>query len=162
MTKTILKKITIPRNPLTSDEISADEKKLLNNFFLKNGLTTSTFYLRFFQKGFFAWEIMGINKCKHTFLELPEVSNVLKDYMPVGYEGKYGFLYEHAKSEEPGCFYAALREAKSGLCSKFLDYMSELGMCSGTAIRRFVEEDWKPWEVAGIEDMLNDYMKNAN
>ena len=59
MTKENVEKITQNNTPLDVNDISADEKKNLAEFLSDKGFTISTFYLRFFQKGFDAWEIQG-------------------------------------------------------------------------------------------------------
>lgn len=66
MTKEIIEKVTQNNTPLEVNDISADEKKNLAEFLSAKGFTISTFYLRFFQKGFDAWEILGIKNCKNS------------------------------------------------------------------------------------------------
>lgn len=123
MTKENVEKITQNNTPLDVNDISADEKKNLAEFLSDKGFTISTFYLRFFQKGFDAWEIQGIKNCKKQFLAMPEVANLLSEYVEtdaMGNEiGKKGYLVEAAKSEEPGVFYTCLKKANNGLCMKF-------------------------------------------
>ena len=135
-----------------------EEKKNLAEFLSDKGFTTSTFYLRFFQKGFDDWEIQGIMDCKKQFLAIPEVGKLLAEYVEtdaLGNEiGKKGYLTELAKSEEPGVFYSCLKKADSGLCMKFFAYMEEKGMSRTTIIKRFTSDDWKPWEQEGIRTLL--------
>lgn len=158
MTKEIIEKVTQNNTPLEVNDISADEKKNLAEFLLAKGFTISTFYLRFFQKGFDAWEILGIKNCKKQFLAILEVANLLSEYVEtdaLGNEiGKKGYLTEAAKSEEPGVFYTCLKKASSGLCMKFFAYMEERGMSRTTIIKRFTADDWKPWEQEGIRALL--------
>lgn len=158
MIKEIIEKVTQNNTPLEVNDISADEKKNLAEFLLAKGFTISTFYLRFFQKGFDAWEILGIKNCKKQFLAIPEVANLLSEYVEtdaLGNEiGKKGYLTEAAKSEEPGVFYTCLKKASSGLCMKFFAYMEERGMSRTTIIKRFTADDWKPWEQEGIRALL--------
>lgn len=158
MTKEIIEKVTQNNTPLEVNDISADEKKNLAEFLLAKGFTISTFYLRFFQKGFDAWEILGIKNCKKQFLAIPEVDNLLSEYVEtdaLGNEiGKKGYLTEAAKSEEPGVFYTCLKKASSGLCMKFFAFMEERGMSRTTIIKRFSADDWKPWEQEGIRALL--------
>lgn len=158
MIKEIIEKVTQNNTPLEVNDISADEKKNLAEFLSAKGFTISTFYLRFFQKGFDAWEILGIKNCKKQFLAIPEVANLLSEYVEtdaLGNEiGKKGYLTEAAKSEEPGVFYTCLKKACSGLCMKFFAFMEERGMSRTTIIKRFTADDWKPWEQEGIRALL--------
>ena len=158
MTKEIIEKVTQNNTPLEVNDISADEKKNLAEFLSAKGFTISTFYLRFFQKGFDAWEILGIKNCKKQFLAIPEVANLLSEYVEtdaLGNEiGKKGYLTEAAKSEEPGVFYTCLKKASSGLCMRFFAFMEERGMSRTTIIKRFIADDWKPWEQEGIRALL--------
>lgn len=162
MTKEIIGKICTPSTPLDVKDISVEEKKLLGEFFLAKGFTNSTFYLRFFQKGFSPWEIIGVEKCKEQFLDMKDVSEVLlsfedDDDASGDEHGNKGYLYTLAKSPEPGMFYSCLRKAKACLCTKFQSYMLERGMCPGTVIKRFSVGDWKPWEQKGIRALLEEY-----
>ena len=52
MTKENVEKITQNNTPLDVNDISAEEKRNLAEFLSDKGFTISTFYLRFFQKGF--------------------------------------------------------------------------------------------------------------
>lgn len=158
MTKENVEKITQNNTPLDVNDISAEEKRNLSEFFSDKGFTISTFYLRFFQKGFDAWEIQGIKNCKKQFLAIPEVANLLSEYVEtdaMGNEiGKKGYLVEAAKSDEPGVFYTCLKKANNGLCMKFFAFMEERGMSRTTIIKRFTADDWKPWEQEGIRTLL--------
>lgn len=158
MTKEIIEKICRKKTPLEVNDISVEEKKNLAEFLSDKGFTTSTFYLRFFQKGFDDWEIQGIMDCKKQFLAIPEVGKLLAEYVEtdaLGNEiGKKGYLTELAKSEEPGVFYSCLKKVDSGLCMKFFAYMEEKGMSRTTIIKRFTSDDWKPWEQEGIRTLL--------
>lgn len=158
MTKENVEKITQNNTPLDVNDISAEEKRNLAEFLSDKGFTISTFYLRFFQKGFDAWEIQGIKNCKMQFLAIPEVCNLLSEYVEtdvLGNEiGKKGYLVEAAKSEEPGVFYTCLKKANNGLCMKFFAFMEERGMSRTTIIKRFTADDWKPWEQEGIRTLL--------
>lgn len=158
MTKENVEKITQNNTPLDVNYISAEEKRNLAEFLSDKGFTISTFYLRFFQKGFDAWEIQGIKNCKKQFLAIPEVANLLSEYVEtdaLGNEiGKKGYLVEAAKSDEPGVFYTCLKKANKGLCMKFFAFMEERGMSRTTIIKRFTADDWKPWEQEGIKALL--------
>ncbi len=163
MTKELVEKILHPNTFFDTGDLSADEKKRILAVLEKVGFTTSTFYLRFFQKGFSEWEILGVEKCKKQFLQLPEVAKLLSDYVDdedaASLPGDKGYYYILAQSDKPGEFYACLKKANKGLCNKFMDYMSERGMCPATTIKRFSTDDsWKPWEKTGMADILEQFI----
>ena len=161
MTKEIVEKIANSYTPLQVDDLSVEDKKALYVVLAKKGFTLATFYLRFFQKGFSKWEIEGINECKRQFLLLPDVSQLLLDYVgeddPQMVNGDKGYLYTLAQSDEPGLFYSCLKRANAGMCNKFIAYMNERGMSAATVIKRFTVENWKPWEQEGIRSILASY-----
>lgn len=165
MTKEIIEKMSTPSTPLSISDISVEEKKSLSDFLCEKGFTPSTFYLRFFQKGFDAWELQGIKDCQKHFSSLPDIAQLLKEYVEtdaLGKEiGKKGYLLEVAPDAEPSVFYACLKKAQSGLCSRFTDYMEQRGMSRNTVYRRFSEDGgWKPWEVVGIKALLHEFMES--
>ncbi len=163
MTKELVEKILHPNTFFNTEDVSVDEKKRMLANLSGLGFTASTFYLRFFQKGFSEWEILGIDKCKRQFLELPDVAQLLSDYVDEedtqAMKGDKGYFYVLAQSDEPGMFYSCLKKANKGLCNKFIAYMNERGMSGGTTIKRFTtENDWKPWEKQGIADVLQQFI----
>lgn len=164
MTKEIVEKIANSYTPLQVDDLSVEDKKALYVVLAKKGFTLATFYLRFFQKGFSKWELEGINECKRQFLLLPDVSQLLLDYVgeddPQMVNGDKGYLYTLAQSDEPGLFYSCLKRANAGMCNKFIAYMNERGMSAATVIKRFTVENWKPWEQEGIRSILASYTTN--
>lgn len=164
MTKEIVEKIANSYTPLQVDDLSVEDKKGLYVVLAKKGFTLATFYLRFFQKGFSKWELEGINECKRQFLLLPDVSQLLLDYVgeddPQMVNGDKGYLYTLAQSDEPGLFYSCLKRANAGMCNKFIAYMNERGMSAATVIKRFTVENWKPWEQEGIRSILASYTTN--
>lgn len=166
MTKEIIEKISNPNTPLVISDMAVEEKKSLGDFLLTKGLTSSTFYLRFFQKGFELWEILGIKRCKEQFLAISDIAKLLLSYVEVdvlGNEiGNKGYLYTLAKSDDPGIFYACLKKANNGLCIKFFEFMEEKGMSRNTVIKRFSADDWKPWEQDGIAYLLQTFFGEAD
>lgn len=164
MTKEIVEKIANSYTPLQVDDLSVEDKKALYVVLVKKGFTLATFYLRFFHKGFSKWEIEGINECKRQFLLLPDVLQLLLDYVgeddPQMVNGDKGYLYTLAQSDEPGLFYSCLKRANAGMCNKFIAYMNERGMSAATVIKRFTVENWKPWEQEGIRSILASYTTN--
>lgn len=168
MKEEIFKKITKTRTYLKKNEITPEEKKSLLQFMTSKGLSSSTFNLRFFQKGFYEWEIIGIKECKKQFLELKDVAQILLEYIDTDdttddikvLKCDKGYLYTLAHSDQPGMFYQCLRKANYGLCVKFTVFMYNLGMSAGTVGKRFKEEDWKDWEIDGMKTILEDYKVN--
>ena len=160
MTKEIFEKITKSYTPLQTDDMSVEDKKSLYVTLAKKGFTLATFYLRFFQKGFSEWEIEGIDECKRQFLLLPEVAKALLDCeeSDQSLPGDKGYFYTLAMSEKPGEFYACLKNANMGLCNRFIEFMGERGMSSGTVIKRFTNECWKPWEREGVKALLESFL----
>ncbi len=160
MTKEIVEKITKSYTPLQTDDMSVEDKKSLYVTLAKKGFTLATFYLRFFQKGFSEWEIEGIDECKRQFLLLPEVAKALLDYEESdrSLPGDKGYFYTLAMSEKPGEFYACLKNANMGLCNRFIEFMGERGMSSGTVIKRFTNDCWKPWEREGVKALLESFL----
>lgn len=166
MTKEIIEKVTQSNNSLDVNDLTSDEKKNLAEFLSAKGFTDSTFYLRFFQKGFDSWEIQGIENCKNQFLGLPDIGKVLLAYVErdaLGKEiGDKGYLYTLAKSDKPGVFYACLKQAANGLCMKLYSFMEERGMSRTTIIKRFSADDWKEWEKIGIKALLEEFLQMRN
>ena len=162
MTKEIVEKITKSYTPLQTDDMSVEDKKSLYMTLAKKGFTLSTFYIRFFQKGFSEWEIEGIDECKRQFLLLTDVSQSLLEYVDKNdsqmVDGDKGYFYTLAMSEKPGEFYACLKNANMGLCNRFIEFMGERGMSSGTVIKRFTNDCWKPWEREGVKAMLESFL----
>ena len=162
MTKEIVEKITKSYTPLQTDDMSVEDKKSLYVTLAKKGFTLATFYLRFFQKGFSEWEIEGIDECKRQFLLLPDVSKPLLEYVDEHdsqmVNGDKGYLYILAQSNEPGIFYSCLKRVNAGMCNRFIEFMGERGMSSGTVIKRFTNDCWKPWEREGVKALLESFL----
>ena len=72
--------------------------------------------------------------------------------------GDKGYFYTLAMSEKPGEFYACLKKANMGLCNRFIEFMGERGMSSGTVIKRFTNDCWKPWEREGVKALLESFL----
>ena len=158
MTKENIEKISVPFAFFDIEEISADEKKRLIDFLSDKGFSSTTFYLRFFQKGFAQWEIIGVNECKRQFLAISEIAQLLLKYVDSDAEKENrGYLYTLALNNEAGSFYNSLKRVNNGLCMKFIDFMQQRGMSTGTVIKRFSSDNWKPWEVDGITNLLCQY-----
>lgn len=163
MTKENIEKISVSNTFWAGEDISVEEKKLLADYLSKKGFTSSTFYLRFFQKGFSAWEISGIKNCKKQFLDMPEVSKLLSAYQDTKDDnGGRVYLYTFAHSDAPGVFYDCLKKVNGGLCNKFFAFMGERGMSMATVVKRFTSDNWKVWEADGIRKVLCQYMNEKS
>lgn len=164
MTKEQIEKISQPYATLDINEVSADEKKHMLDVLDGKGFTVSTFYLRFFQKGFSAWELMGVKECKRQFLLLPDVAKTLLEYSdesdPDAQAGDKGYLYTLAQSDGAGIFYDCLKKANKGLCTRFGAFMNERGMSLGTVIRRFTADTWRVWEQEGMRSVVSQFLDN--
>lgn len=156
MNKKNIEKISKVRTPLEVDDVPVNEKKSLMDFFAQVGMPSSTFYLRFFQKGFDMWEVLGIDECKRIFLDQPDVAKALLDYAGTGQmeENDKGYMYTLAQSDTPGMFYSCIKCVDCGLCTKFFAFMNEKGMSATTVIKRFQTDNWKTWEKNGINKSL--------
>lgn len=159
MAKKTSRKFSVPRTPFKVLDVPAEEKKNMMEFFRRKGMSSSTYYLRFFQKGFDNWEIEGVDACKRQFLDLPDVAKALLEYEDKGdvSPSEKGYLYVLAQSDKPGVFYSCLKQVGCGLCTKFFAYMSDRGMSSTTVIKRFVLDEWKEWEREGINNLLEKF-----
>ena len=166
MTKEKFHKILEEGTALDIYAFSVEEKKAMQTFFINSGFSISTFYLRFFQKGFSEWEIVGIENCKNQFLALPDVSLCLLDYVETDVLGATlvdkGYLYTLAQCDKPNVFYSCLKKAQGGLCVRFSEFMTQKGMSSGTTSKRFTDENWKTWERVGIQSLLEQYIALRN
>ena len=165
MTKKNVEKISKPHTYFDVSEITNKDKRALLRILIEKGFTQATFYIRFFHKGFDAWEIIGIKECKRQFLNLPDVAKALTEYVdtedPKALPGDKGYLYVLAMSDDPDVFYSCLKKAGRGLRSRFCEFMAERGMGTGTVVSRFSSENWREWEYTGIRQILTDYISSV-
>ena len=158
MTKEIIEKIANSYTPLQTNDLSVEDKKALYAVLAKKGFTLATFHLRFFQKGFSTWELVGVKECKRRFLALPEVKQKIEDSEQNAPEG----LPLSLTDEDNGRFYAALKERGQGLCKKFASFMKENGMSERTTCTRFTSDNWKYWENVGILPLLKAFSEQTS
>lgn len=151
----VFSKIISGKGHLSVDDLSPDEKKRLSALMSDFGATAGFTYDRFFQKGFRRWELEGIRKIKSDFLKQHE-KEMLES---VDDDGDKGYAFALSLDNSKGGFYKAIGEVK-GLRSRFLETMKDKGMGSpNTIISRFSEDNWKPYEEQGIENIINQYCK---
>lgn len=141
MTKENWIKITTPFSSWGISEISVSEKKILQENLAEKGFSQSTFYLRFFQRGFSEWELSGIKNLKIRFLRLINEQNI-----------------EAGNINTDDTFYESLGQTK-GLRNMFISFMQERGMSAATVIKRFTLESWRPWEQEGIRAVLEPFVE---
>lgn len=146
----ILKRIS----PLSASDLTPIEKRDLNHLMIENGATAGFTYDRFFQKGFAQWEIEGIENIKRDFLKLHE-----KDLLEAGAgDGNKGYAFALDKSK--GGFWRAISQA-DGMRQIFKEYMRERGMnADATIIKRFTNDDWKRYELRGIDSIIKEFVDN--
>lgn len=159
MTKEIIEKFKVFDLPISSSELSPEIKKRLYATLEQYGMSQSTAYLRIFSKGFDQWELMGVEYIKADFLERYKKEFLMADSVDEDgniIEGDRGYAAVLAlNSDEPGGFYAALRQAR--LVKTFKEEMTDLGMSHHTVYSRFSEDDWKQWELKGIKAIFTEF-----
>lgn len=158
MTKNIWKKI-LDGGILSATDITPEEKKQLYTLFEGYGMPKSTCYNRFFDKGFCKWEIMGVSHIQDVFLVREKINT---DDIPEGEEGSrgYGAVLALSSEYDNSKFYELVTNLKIG--KRLCDYMAELGMSSQMTVRtRFKANDWKPWELKGIEAIIDEFIKQG-
>ena len=142
----------------TSD-LSPETKTKLLDYLKPMGFTQSTFYLRFFDKGFDQWEIHGIEQVRRTFAANHKkelLTNKADGTVSESEEKGYAAVLMLNMDDNDGSFYTALRHAS--LIGVFQEYMKELGMGRNTVLTRFTAENWKLWELRGLKNILKDFI----
>ena len=146
MNKNIWRKIK-DNGVLDAKDLTAEEKKQLYAVMDKYGMPKSSCYCRFFDKGFDSWEIQGVTKIIEEFLLTVVCDNE---------EGNRGYAYVLSlmPDYDDSKFYEMITNLRIGV--RLCDYMSERGMTSQMTVRtRFKANDWKPWELVGIGNILD-------
>lgn len=157
-----LKKIFTPNVAFSPADFSPEEKRLLLEFFDHHGLSGivgGKGYKRFFDKGFDEWELMGTDAVKRQYIRDNEVAIWRSGERgnathPEGYAGVLALGLE-----DNGAFWAVLTEAK--LISDFCASCPKYGISQTTASSRFREDNFLPWEKAGIRQMMHEFAEYA-
>lgn len=160
MNKDIFNILLIPHKHLKSNDLTADQKKLLYSIMMKHGASYSFGYDRFFKEGFEKWEMLGINTVKKNFLQLhdKEIANAIPEDGSDNDRG-YAAVLE-LNSDTKGGFWKTLSQVYA-LKSVFREYMFKLGMLSGvTIMKRFKNDDWKDWELIGIKKIIEEFIND--
>lgn len=157
MNKNIWRKIKDGR-ALSANDLSAEEKKILYAVMENYGMPQSSCYRRFFEKGFSRWELDGVSKIENEFLlSVPCNTNFNKE----GEEGSrgYGYVLSIMPDYDESKFYQLVTQLKIGV--SLIDFMAQRGMASQMTVRtRFRNNDWKPWEKAGIARIIDEELSN--
>lgn len=155
MTKEICKKIT-SGGTFSVDDLTPEEKKALTALFVENGMSGSTVYMRFFDKGFDQWELFGVTKLREEFLASTFASIDGSEDEEEGSKG-YGYVLTLAPDYDDSKFYDIISQLKIG--KRLCDFMAERGMASQMTVRtRFKANDWKPWELKGVNAILEEFV----
>lgn len=157
MTKQTFKKI-LSGGVLSSKEVSAEDKKVIYDTMKQYGMSESTAYLRFFDKGFRQWELLGVTKLRQEFLLTTPTykQNGENDSEVVEEDGTrgYGYVISLEEGYDDSKFYDLVTNLKMGY--RLCEFMAERGMSSATTTRtRFKANDWKPWELMGINAIVD-------
>lgn len=158
MNKDIFNILLIPHKHFKSNDLTVDQKKLLYSIMMKHGASYSLGYDRFFKEGFEKWEMLGINTIKKDFLQLhdKEIANAIPEDSSDNDRGYAAVLELNADTK--GGFWKTLSQVYA-LRSVFREYMFKLGMLSGvTIMKRFKNDDWKEWELIGINKIIEEFI----
>lgn len=119
----------------TSSDFSADEKRFMFSVMEKYGMSVVTANYRFFRDGFSEWEMKGIRALIEEFVEDEGINIDFEDRIP--------------------SFYHSLPRKET-----FKDFMEKQGMCRKTAVVRFSQDNFKPWELIGVKQIIESYILN--
>ena len=180
MTKEIFKKILTPQGILSVSDMTADEKKELYQAMVGFGSSENFAYKRFFQDGFVQWEIDGILALKTAFIRWLQTEEKLFIEVRCVTEGGgqppmpvYRYFYRIPPKPmegqsfdersfdiaEPGDFWRFLGDI--AYRQRFGAFMAERGMRSYVTVsKRFSADDWREWEVIGIQRVVETFLES--
>ena len=137
-------KLTQPRSHLKCDDLTASQKQRLFDFMGNYGANRSFSYNRFFRDGFSEWELRGIDAAKRDFA-------ILHSSRLVELLGKEKI--ENGDFGYDGAFFRAVCQIR-GMKTAFERYMGSLGMCASSVNKKFANDNFKPFEVIGIWNIV--------
>lgn len=109
---------------------SEEDKKRVQNALVAYGMVPKTAYNRLLRRGyahgFAPWEEQGIYRCIEDF-----TGKTVADLQPLG------------------TFYARMKGK-----DKFCQFMRERGLGKNTVIKRFRRWNFQPWELLGVNNIL--------
>lgn len=152
---------------LSSDDLTAEDKKRLFQLMTDRGASESFAYTRFFRDGFAKWEIEGILRLKVKYLdylhcvEKIHIEHRLADTVktPDGESCRYLTYYPTPDGERsfdmnvPGQYWEFLGNIRYR--TRFAAWMQQHGMMSEVTVRkRFSTDDWCEYERIGIRQII--------
>ena len=149
----IIDKLTLPRTHLNCDDLTPNQKVLLWEVMERHGAKRGFSYDRFFDKGFFEWELLGVDAIKRLFLN--DHAAVLFPYAP---EQRDALIDDIIRRD--GEFYRTLG-LRHGLKCDFHAYTSSLGMGITTSLKRFSTEDWLDYERIGVRNVMLEFEREV-
>lgn len=146
-------KLTKAKSYLKSDELTANQKKLLIKILVDNGASQSFVYVRFFSKGFAAWELQGVDSIKREFI----TEHKDEIWKPEQFDSAVVDGYCREAMTIPGEFWRAISRCY-GLRKLFVEQLRGMGMSYTVVMRRFRKDnDWKRYEKRGMLDVMAEY-----
>lgn len=146
-------KLTRAKSYLKSDELTANQKKLLIKILVDNGASQSFVYARFFNKGFAHWELLGVDSIKSDFI----TAHRDEIWKPEQFNSAVVDRNCREAKTIPGEFWRAISRCY-GLRKSFVEMMRGMGMSYTVVMRRFREDnDWKKYELRGMLDVMAEY-----
>ncbi len=168
MTKDVFLRLTTAGGVLTSQDMTADEKKRLYQLMTQHGASEAFAYTRCFRDGFDEWELQGVWQAKIEYLRLLHTEEKVETQMRCvetiqtedGETYKYRHFYTVDGEERSfdlytaGDFWRFLGEVRKR--QHFCDYMARLGMKSKTTVsKRFSADDWRDYELSGVRHIIH-------
>lgn len=150
----IADKLSQPRMHLNSDDLTPNQKSFLWEVMARHGAKQGFSYDRFFEKGFFRWELIGITAIKHDFIRA-HIKEIFPEQEPEDIEKVVAEI-----DVVDGEFYRMLGRS-FGLKKKFHAYISELGMSTTTSLKRFSADDWEEFERIGIRAIIEEFEREV-
>lgn len=167
MTKDIFNKI-LEGGHLDVENLTPEEKKRLYAKFLRLGMSESCCYKRFFDKGFSAWEIKGMQFLVETFLvkAVPGTDDNAATAEAAAADGTdsasrgnagYGYILMLDKEKQFAEFSKVIRNLR--MVGKFCDFLRPYGMCERTVRYRLDDCDFQPWQMKGVQRCIEEFLK---
>ncbi len=150
----IANKLSQPRTHLNCDDLTPNQKIFLWEVMARHGAKQGFSYDRFFVKGFFRWELMGITNIKHDFIRA-HVDELFPEHSTEDIEK------EITRIDSVGGEFYRLLGRSYGLKKKFHAYISELGMSITTSLKRFSVDDWEDFERVGIRAIIEEFEREV-
>lgn len=139
--KETFQNILIPGANSRIPELSVEERVVFYSKLEEYGLKKGRAYSRIFRNGvgsgFDEWELMGIRQAVRQFAS------------------EYGIA---CSEEDLPSFYT---EKLDGMREAFWGFMNEKGMSRATCIYRFKNWNFQPWELMGVQQIIDELCKQT-